>query len=188
MSGNSIPSVIIAIVLGLIVLCMVPLVTLEERVDNVAQQDVQKIVESTVTEAANTGILTREQYQGMESKLAATGKTYDIEITTKILDENPGKKLAQANYTKIGENVYVEYYTTQVLSQIGIKTGSENVNTTTNRVKTFKVGDIISISATSKDSAAKDLKSNIFSFINSDEDVVTASSSAMVTVNGTTGN
>ena len=187
MSGNSIPSVIIAIVLGLIVLCMVPLVTLEERVDNVAQQDVQKIVESTVTEAANTGILTREQYQGMESKLAATGKTCDIEITTKILDENPGKKLAQANYTKIGENVYVEYYTTQVLSQIGIKTGSENVNTT-NRVKTFKVGDIISISATSKDSAAKDLKSNIFSFINSDENVVTASSSAMVTVNGTTGN
>lgn len=95
--------------------------------------------------------------------------------------------MAQANYTKIGENVYVEYYTTQVLSQIGIKTGSENVNTT-NRVKTFKVGDIISISATSKDSAAKDLKSNIFSFINSDENVVTASSSAMVTVNGTTGN
>lgn len=187
MSGNSIPSVIMAIVLGLIVLCMVPLVTLEERVDNVAQQDVQKIVESTVTEIANTGILTREQYQGLESKLAATGKTYDIEIATKILDENPGKKLAQANYTKIGENVYVEYYTTQVLSQIGIKTGSETV-TTTNSMKAFKVGDIISISATSKDSAAKDLKSNIFSFINSDENVVTASSSAMVTVNGTTGN
>ena len=121
MSGNSTVSVIIVIALGLVLLFLVPLVTLEERVDDVTQQDVQKIVESTVTEIANTGVLTRAQYQNLEDRLAATGKTYDIEVETKILDENPGKKLAQANYTKIGENVYVEYYTTQVLSQIGIK-------------------------------------------------------------------
>ena len=124
MSGNSTASVIIAIAVGLIVICLVPLVTLEERVDNVTQQDVQKIVESAVTECSNTGVLTRTQYQDLENKLAATGKTYDIDVETKILDENPGKKVAQANYTKIGENLYVGYYTTQVLSQIGIKTGS----------------------------------------------------------------
>ena len=184
MSGNSTVSVIIVIALGLVVLCLVPLVTLEERVDDVTQQDVQKIVESTVTEIANTGVLTREQYQNLENRLAATGKTYDIEVETKILDENPGKKLAQANYTKIGENVYVEYYTTQVLSQIGIKTGSETPDST-NNAKTFKPGDIISISATSQDSAAKDLKSSLFSFSNAGENVISASSSAMVTVYGT---
>lgn len=184
MSGNSTVSVILVIALGLIVLCLVPLVTLEERVDNVAQQDVQKIVENTVTEVANTGVLTREQYQNLENKLAATGKTYDIEVEAKILDENPGKKLAQSNYTKIGENVYVEYYTTQVLSEIGIKTGNENNVDTTNDTKVFKPGDIISVSATSQDSAAKNLKSSLFSFSNAGEDVVSASSSAMVTVNG----
>lgn len=183
MSGNSTFSVIIAITVGLIVICLVPLVTLEERVDNVTQQDVQKIVESTVTESSNTGILTRAQYQDLENKLAATGKTYDIDVETKILDENPGKKLAQANYTKIGENLYVGYYTTQVLSQIGIKTGSETVNTSNDTI-VFKPGDIISISVKSSDSAAKDLKSNLFSFVNSDEDVIKASSSAMVTVYG----
>lgn len=183
MSGNSTASVILAIAVGLIVLCVVPLVTLEERVDDVTQQDVQKIVESTVTECANTGVLTREQYQSFENKLAATGKTYDIEVEAKILDENPGKKLAQANYTKIGENVYVEYYTTQVLSEIGIRTGSEAVNLNNNR-KAFKVGDILSISVTSQDSAAKDLKSNLFSFVNAGENVIKASSSAMVTVTG----
>ena len=183
MSGNSTVSVIIAIAVGLIVICLVPLVTLEERVDNVTQQDVQKIVESTVTECSNTGVLTRTQYQSLENKLAATGKTYDIDVETKILDENPGKKLAQANYTKIGENLYVGYYTTQVLSQIGIKTGSESVDTSKDNIK-FKTGDIKSISVKSSDSAAKDLKSNLFSFVNSDENVVTASSSAMVTVYG----
>ena len=183
MSGNSTVSVIIVIALELVLLFLVPLVTLEERVDDVTQQDVQKIVESTVTEIANTGVLTRAQYQNLEDRLAATGKTYDIEVETKILDENPGKKLAQANYTKIGENVYVEYYTTQVLSQIGIKTGSENVDLS-NDTKVFKPGDIITISATSQDSAAQDLKSNLFSFVNSGENVVSASSSAMCTVHG----
>ena len=167
MSGNSTFSVIIAIAVGLMVICLVPLVTLEERVDNVTQQDVQKIVENVVNESSNTGTLTRAQYQDLENKLAA----------------NPGKKVAQANYTKIGENLYVGYYTTQVLSQIGIKTGSETVSTTNDTI-TFKPGDIISISAKSSDSAAKDLKSNLFSFVNSGEEVVSASASAMITVHG----
>ena len=183
MSGNSTFSVIIAIAVGLMVICLVPLVTLEERVDNVTQQDVQKIVENVVNESSNTGTLTRAQYQDLENKLAATGKTYDIEVETKILDENPGKKVAQANYTKIGENLYVGYYTTQVLSQIGIKTGSETVSTTNDTI-TFKPGDIISISAKSSDSAAKDLKSNLFSFVNSGEEVLSASASEMITVHG----
>ena len=100
MSGNSTASVIIAIAVGLIVICLVPLVTLEERVDNVTQQDVQKIVESAVTECSNTGVLTRTQYQDLENKLAATGKTYDIDVETKILDENPGKKLHKLTILK----------------------------------------------------------------------------------------
>ena len=183
MSGNSTVSVIIVIALGLVVLFLVPLVTLEERVDDVAQQDVQKIIESTVTEIANTGVLTREQYQNLENKLAATGKTYDKSIKVASLDENKGKKLAQANYTKIGENVYIEYYTTQVLAQIGIKTGSEDVNPD-NYTMTLKPGDIVTINVTSQDSAAKDLKSNLFSFVSSGENVISASSSAMVTVYG----
>lgn len=183
MSGNSTLSVIIAIAVGLMVICIVPLVTLEERVDNVTQQDVQKIVESVVTETSNTGMFTRAQYQDLEDKLSATGKTYEYEIVAKSLDENPGKKLAQANYTKIGENLYVVNYTTQVLSQIGVKTGSESVDTSSDRI-VFKPGDIFSISVKSSDSAAKDLKSNLFSFTNSGEDVVSASSSAMVTVYG----
>ena len=183
MSGNSTVSVIIAIFVGLTILILVPLVTLEERVDNVAQQDVQRIVEEVVTETANKGTITRGQYQDFESRLAATGKTYDTSIEVASLDENPGKKLAQSNYTKIGENVYVKYYTTQVLSQIGIKTGSEEVATDKDKM-VLKPGDIVTISVTSQDSAAKDLKSNLFNFINTDDNVVSASSSAMCTLYG----
>lgn len=183
MSGNSTLSIIISIAVGLIVICLVPLVTLEERVDDVTQQDVQKIIESVVTEVSNTGILTREQYQELEDKLAATGKTYDIEIMLKLADDTNGKKLAQANYKKIGENMYIGYYTTQVLSQIGVKIGSESVNVS-NDTMVFQPGDSISITAKSTDSAAKDLKSNLFSFINSDEEIITASFSSMITVYG----
>ena len=41
------------------------------------------------------------------------------------LDENPGKKTTQANYTKIGENVYYSEYTTQVLEQLESSTTGE---------------------------------------------------------------
>lgn len=184
MSGNSTVSVIIVIFIGVIILVLIPLVTLEERVDNVTQQDVQKIVEDAVKEIANTGVITREQYETFVNKLSATGKTYEDSIELKSLDENMGKKLAQANYTKIGENVYVTYYKTQLLSEIGIRTGSEDVNTNKD-TKVLKPGDIITISVTSQDSAAKDLKSNLFNFANSGENVISASSSAMVTVYGT---
>ena len=177
MSGNSIPSVIIAIVLGLMVLCIVPLITLEERVDNVVQQDVQSILESTAAEAANTGALTKEQYQSMESKLAATGKTYDIEITVYISDANlQGKKLAQANYTKIGENVYVAEYTTQVLEQLESSTTGEI---------SLKEGDRMVVNVKNTNTTqAQTLKGSLLSFTNAGQYTIAASSTGMIKVNG----
>ena len=86
------------------------IVTLQSRVDNVSQQEAQKMVESFVADVANTGILTKAQYQNFQNQLnAKTGKNCNIELEAQVLDENPGKKTAQANYTKIGENVYVVY-------------------------------------------------------------------------------
>lgn len=184
MSGNSTASVILVVAVVGVLLFIVPLVTLEGRVDNVTQQKVQQIIEEATAEVANTGVLTRAQYQDVENRLAATGKTYDLSVEAKILDENPGKKQAQANYTKIGENVYFVEYTTQVLPQIGIKTGSETVSSA-NDTKIFKPGDIISFSATSQDSVAQDMKGSFLGFSNAGEEVISASSSAMCTVYGT---
>ena len=177
-------STIIALLVAGVLLFIVPLVTLTDRSDNVTQENVKLIVEEFVTEVKNTGELSRTQFQAFEDKLAATGNVYEIEMEVQILDENPGKKTAQANYTKIGENVYYSEYTTQVLDRLGIKSYSNEPNTANNTIQ-FKEGDIITVSVTNANStAAQTLKSSFIGFSNAGEYAISASSSGMVTVNG----
>lgn len=183
MTGSSTTSVII-VLLVVVALTAGMIVTLETRVDNVSQQEAQKLVEDFVAEVANTGILTKSRYQTFQNELnSKTGKTCDIELEAQILDENPGKKTAQANYTKIGENVYVAYTDTQILPQIGIAIGNMDVNKN-NDTYTFKTGDIFSCTVTSEDSTAQKLKGSVLSYSNAGEQSIKASSSAMCTVQG----
>lgn len=177
-------STIIALLVAGVLIFIVPLVTLTDRRDNVAQENVKLIVEEFVTEVKNTGKLTRAQFQDFENKLNATGNLYNIEVQIQYLDENPGKKTAQANYTKIGENVYYSEFTTQILKQIGIKTDNNDVDLANNAI-ILKEGDIITVDVKNSNStAAQTLKSSFIGFSNADEYVISASSSGMVTVNG----
>lgn len=179
-------STIIALVLAGILIFIVPLVTLTGRSDNVTQQNVELIVEEFVTEMRNTGKLTRAKYQDFVSELDSTtgNNSYSIEIEVKHLDENPGKKTAQANYTKIGENVYYSEYTTQVLKQIGIQTDDKGVDSETDTM-ILKQGDIVYIEVKNTNTtAAQTLKSSFLGFSNAGEYKIKASSSGMVTVNG----
>jgi len=178
-------STIIALFVAAILLFVVPLVTLTDRNDNVTQENVKLIVEEFVTEIKNTGKLTRAEYQNFTNRLAATGNVYDVEIEVHHLDENPGKKTAQSNYTKIGENVYYIEYTTQVLKQIGIQTDNEVLNASAPTMMTLKEGDMVYVSAKNANStAAQNLKSSFLNVSNAGEYVISASSSGMVTVNG----
>lgn len=166
-------STLIAIFVATVLLFVVPLVTLTERNDNVVQEKVKVIVEEFVTDIKNTGELTIEKYQDFENRLSATGNTYDIELELQILDENPGKKTMQANYTKIGENVYYSEYTTQVLEKLD----SGKI--------ILKEGDLVYVEVANQNStASQTLKSTFLSFTNAGEDVITANSSGMVSVNG----
>ena len=101
----------------------------------------------------------------------------------KVLDENPGKKTAQTNYTKIGENVYYSKYTTQILKEIGIKT--DNQTPSSEDTMMLKEGDIVFVEVKNTNStAAQTLKSSFIGFSNAGEYAISASSSGMVTVNG----
>ena len=177
-------STIIALVVAGVLLFIVPLMTLTTRSDNVTQENVKLIVEEFVTEIKNTGKLTRAQYQDFETKLDSTGNnSYDIEIEIKRIDENPGKKTAQANYTKIGENVYYSEFTTQVLKQIGIQTDNEEPSQADTMI--LKQGDIVYVEVKNTNStAAQTLKSSFIGVSNADEYVISARASGMVTVNG----
>lgn len=168
-------STIIAIFVAAVLLFVVPIVTLTTRNDNVTQENVKQIVEEFVTDIKNTGILTTEKYQNFENRLSATGNTYNIEMEIQHLDENPGKKLTQANYTKIGENVYYSEYTTQILDKI----------LTNESTITLKEGDMVYVGVSNENStAAQNLKGSLLNFSNAGEEAVTAKSSGMVNVNG----
>jgi len=170
-------SSIIAIFLSAVFLFVVPLVTLTDRNDNVVQENVKLIVEEFVTDVKNTGKLTMTKYQDFENRLSATGNVYDVEMELQILDENPGKKLTQANYTKIGENVYYSEYTTQILDKLNDKTKNKTIS--------LKEGDIISVSVKNQNNtAAQTLKSGFLGFSNEGQYVISANSSGMVDVNG----
>ena len=177
-------STIIAIIIAGILVFIIPLVTLTERSDNVTQENVKLIVEEFVTEIKNTGKLTRAMYQEFVNELDATGNnSYNIEMEIKHLDENPGKKTAQTNYTKIGENVYYSEFYTQILKQIGIKVDNEEPSNEDTLL--LKEGDIVYITVTNTNStAAQTLKSSLIGFSNAGEYIINASSSGMVTVNG----
>lgn len=178
-------STIVAAFVAAVFLFVTPLVTLTNRNDNVTQENVKLIVEEFVTEIKNTGKLSQTSYQNLQNKLAATGNTYNVEIEVHTLDENPGKKTSQANYTKIGENVYYVEYTTQILNRLGIKVGENTPQNDENNTILLKEGDLVYVSATNANStAAQTLKSSLFGYSNAEEYVISASSSGMVTVNG----
>lgn len=179
-------STVIAIFLAAVFLFVVPLVTLTDRNDNVVQENVKLITEEFVTDIKNTGILTSTKYQDFVNRLTTTGNVYDVEIEIQHLDENPGKKLEQANYTKIGENVYYSEYTTQILKQLGIRTGTESNAELGSGSIILKEGDLITVKVSNQNStAAQTLESSLLSFSNADEKVISTSSSGMVNTNGT---
>ena len=183
-------STIVALLVAGVLLFIAPLITLTDRSDNVTQENVKLIVEEFVTDIRNTGKLTRTKYLNFESKLASTGNnTYDVEMEIQHLDENVGKKTAQANYTKIGENVYYSEFTTQILKQLGIKADNEEIQNEEQFLKNdtmiLKEGDIITVEVKNTNStAAQTLKSSFIGFANADAYVISARSSGMVTVNG----
>ena len=171
---QSTTTTVIAICVAAALLLVAPLITLTARNDNVVQENVKLIVN-----IQNTGVITTAKYQDFENKLAATGNTYNIDIEVQHLDENPGKKTTQANYTKIGENVYYSDYTTQVLNQlnIGSSTGSGKI--------ILKEGDriVVDVSNTNE-TQAQTLQGSLLGFSSAGQSVISASSTGMVNVNG----
>ena len=159
-------STLIALFVAAVFLFVVPLVTLTTRNDNVVQEDVNLIVKEFVTDIKNTGVLTQEKYQSFQNKLAATGNTYNIDMEIKHLDENPGKKLTQANYSKIGEDVYWSEYTSQII---------ETLESSNDSTITLKKGDRIYVSVSNQNStAAQTLQSSTLKIANDGEQVMTS--------------
>jgi len=99
------------------VLFIFPLMIISNQVDSASEVCLQNYMTDFVNEVCNTGKLTKDNYNKLIEKITGPN-TYNIEIEIKILDENPNRKITQAEPTKIGEDVYVSYYTSQIVNQL----------------------------------------------------------------------
>lgn len=170
---------VIAILLAAVLIFVVPLIATSNKMDNIAQTDVQTITSNFVDEIRATGKLTKEKYYKFKEDLMATGNTYDINMEFKILDENPEKKAIQTDKDKIGENVYYAQYTTQIE---GILEDDSKSNTFT-----LKSGDLVAITVKNTNlTAAQQIKNFFYTVVGNDTYTIAGSKSGLVTISGST--
>lgn len=97
-----------------------PLILTANENDSAAQVSLQTSMTNFVNEICDTGKITKESYDKF-IEIITGPNTYDIKIEVKVLDENPSKKITANNPTQIGENVFVTYYTSQIVQQLDEK-------------------------------------------------------------------
>lgn len=173
--GDSLITVV-AIFLAAILMFIFPLMTLAERTDDISSLSVQTATTEFVDDVRSTGKMTLEDYDAYISELSATGNSFDVEILIQELDENPGKKTTQAEYTKIGENLYYNMYTTQVEDEL----------TSKGRI-TLKEGDLVTVTAKNTNQTISQMLRNFFYMISGNDSYqIVGQSSGAVSVNGST--
>lgn len=106
---------IIAIFLAATLMFLVPLMSVSEKNDKIAQNVWDTAVSEFVDTVSNAGSIKPIDYEALEQKLAATGNTFEITIEVQHLDENPGKKATITSGDLIGENVRYSTFTQEIL-------------------------------------------------------------------------
>lgn len=166
--------VVVAIFLAAILMFVFPLMTMADKKDDVSTLAVQTATTDFVDTIRTTGKLTQEQYDNYVQTLAATGNSYDVDIIIKVSDENPAKKEVSVNYKNIGDSVYYEMYTTQVLD--ALKDG---------KILVLNEGDIVSVTSKNTNTTiGMQLRNFLYKVTGNDSSTVTASASGIVTTNG----
>ena len=164
---------VVAIIVATIIMGVFPLMAMANQTDKTANLAVQTATTDFVNNVRTTGTLKSSDYDNFISNLAATGNSYDTEISIQVLDENPAKKTTTS--IVIGDNVYYTKYTTQVLEELG-----------NNGKMQLKEGDIISVSVENTNSTiAHQLRNFMYKVTGNNSATITAEASGLVTTTGT---
>ena len=111
-----------------------PLKTVADNNDKIAEMSLQAETQEFVDTRAKTGVLTEADYAAFEQTVSADGNAKEIEMRIGILDENYGKKVSQASSTKYGENAMYYMYQKQITDTL-----AENGAIYLNQGNTFSV-------------------------------------------------
>ncbi len=106
-------SIIIIGVIIILFFLMQNLTTLEIK----ENADIQTEFATFVDKIRNTGKITNTDYNELLEKINANGNTYELSIGIQKLDEYTTNKIYDED-TRIGENIYYEVYTGQVLDSL----------------------------------------------------------------------
>lgn len=167
---------IVAIFLAAVLMFVFPLMSMSERTDDVSQLAVQTATTEFVDKVRTTGKLTLDDYDKYVSTITSTGNSFDIDVELQFLDENPGVKTTQAEMTKIGENLYYNFYTSQVEDML-----NEN-----SRI-TLKEGDRVAVTVKNTNKTiAQTLKNFFYQIAGNDTYQIAAQHAGIVTAKGTT--
>ena len=167
---------VVAIFLAAILMFVFPLMTMADRTDDISNLAVQTATTEFVDNIRNTGKMTLDDYEQYLSDLTSTGNTFDVDILIQQLDENPGVKTTQAEATKIGENLYYNIYTTQVVDLLE----------STGRIR-LKEGDLVTVTAKNTNQTIAQMLKNFFYTISGNSQYsIAGQASGVVAVNGST--
>lgn len=166
---------IVAIFLAAVLMFVFPLISMSERTDDVSSLAVQTATTEFVDKVRTTGKLTIDDYDKYVSTITSTGNSFEVEIEIQTLDENPGVKTTQAEMTKIGENLYYSFYTSQVEDML-----NDNARIT------LKEGDRVSVKAKNTNKTISQILKNFFYQIaGNDTYQIAAQHAGIVTASGT---
>ena len=162
------------IVIGITVVLMfvIPLMTMADKADDVAQLTVQSETAEFVDTIRTTGKITADEYDKfLQTIVNSTGNTYDVNFEVKILDDNQSKKAVQVNRDKIGENYYYGVFDSQIKEKL------EN----TGEYK-LKEGDIVKVWAIiTSPTFSQQIKNSLYSVVGNDTYLVVSQATGTVT-------
>lgn len=167
-------TLVISIFVVAMLLFVVPLISISERNDDIAQSVVQTATAEFVDKISVSGLIKPNDYEEYEQKLAATGNTYEIEMEVQVLDENPGKKQGVTSPDLIGENVRYSTFTTEILNKMYSANGDKQ------NYKLKKGDNVIVTAKNTNRTLAQTLRSFFYKITGQGTYQVSASSSSMV--------
>ena len=166
---------VLAIFLAAILMFIFPLMSTSDRTDDITTQAVESATTDFVDEIRSTGKITQDSYDNFVQTISSTGNSYEVEMEVQVLDDNPGKKVTEAEYTKVGENYYYSKYTTQILDEVNSDKGAMYL----------KQGDMVTINVKNTNrTIGTILKDFVYRVTGNNSASITASHSGIVTVNG----
>ncbi len=166
---------VLAIFLAAILMFIFPLMSTADRTDDISTQAVDASTTDFVDEIRSTGKITQDSYDNFVQTISSTGNSYEVEMEVQVLDDNPGKKVTEAEYTKVGENYYYSKYTTQILDEVNSDKGAMYL----------KQGDMVTVNVKNTNrTIGTILKDFVYRVTGNNSASITASHSGIVTVNG----